>query len=260
MNPSAALEPVSETPAQISMTKDSSLVPMSRDAMASSIPEKSSMTPSIPIGNWPRIVTNEFPNTSPSASLPMARNTTDAPLRPPNRYCPANPPAPWQHGMAPNQQPTKFMRPTLTDTRAGESSARSGNRSDESLHTAITELSTDSGSCGTAPSQNPILKSSQVIPTSRRGDGPKRRPCRIDGSRTKQSTSPSANTMSAAGTRLQERRRRAMPSLETSSSSPEPVARMMKSSAARARTRPSRPRSGRATAVEAEEEREKSWT
>uniref|UniRef100_A0A0E0MZY9 Uncharacterized protein n=1 Tax=Oryza rufipogon TaxID=4529 RepID=A0A0E0MZY9_ORYRU len=46
MKPSAALEPVSDTPAQTSMTNDSSLLPMSRDAMASSIPEKSSMTPS----------------------------------------------------------------------------------------------------------------------------------------------------------------------------------------------------------------------
>uniref|UniRef100_A0A0D9YCE2 Uncharacterized protein n=1 Tax=Oryza glumipatula TaxID=40148 RepID=A0A0D9YCE2_9ORYZ len=260
MKPSAALEPVSDTPAQTSMTNDSCLLPMSRDAMASSIPEKSSMTPSIPIGNCPRIVTNELPNTSPSASLPMARNTTDAPLRPPNRYCPASPPAPWQHGMAPNQHPTKFMSPTLTDTRAGESSARSGNRSDDSLHTAITEFSTDSGSCGTAPSQNPILKSSQVILTSPNGAGPKRRSCRMDGSRTKQSTKPSANTISAAGTRLQERRRRLVPSLLTSSSSPEPGARIMNSSAASARTRPSRPRRGRGTEVEAEEEREKSCT
>jgi hypothetical protein len=70
----------------------------------------------------------------------------------------------------------------------------------------ISELSTDSESYGTAPYQNPILKSSQVIPTSCRGVGPKRRPYRIDGSRTKQSTSPSANTMSAAGTRLRDRR------------------------------------------------------
>ncbi|PON89420.1 hypothetical protein TorRG33x02_147710, partial [Trema orientale] len=112
---------------------------MSLDAIASSIPAKSKSTPRIPIGNWFKIPTNEFPNASARTSFAAPRSATDAPLRPPNLYCPASPPAPWHTGMAPNQHPTKFMTPTLIETLLAEAS-RSGNRSPDSLQTAITEF------------------------------------------------------------------------------------------------------------------------
>ncbi|KAJ6822293.1 putative molybdate transporter 2 [Iris pallida] len=244
------------------MTKDSSLLPMSLEAMASSIPENSSSTPRIPTGNWPSILTKEFPNSSPSASFPAARNSTDAPLRPPNRYCPASPPAPWQTGIAPNQHPARFISPTLTETAVAETSF-SGNRSAESLHTAITELSTDRGICGMAARTNPVFQSSHVILTMPILEGPNLRSLKMEGSRTKQSTKPSRNTSNAAGSTILLLRLRRPGGggincsvlLSLSLSSPEPVERTMKSRAERARTRPSRPSQGRGVAVDFPEER-----
>ena len=62
------------------------------------------------------------------------------------------PPAPWQHGMAPNAQPARFIAPTLTATDFGATGGRlSGNKSLESAHTATTELSVVSGSWGKPP-------------------------------------------------------------------------------------------------------------
>ena len=163
--PRAALEPVRDTAAQTIITKDDSLLPMSLEAMASSTPEKSRSTPKSPMGNCPKILTNELPNIRPSNSFPVPRNSTEAPLLPPHRYCPASPPAPWQTGMAPNQHPTRFIAPTLAETAVADTSL-SGNMSDDSLQTAMTELSTDSGICGTAALRNPIFQSSFEIFTT----------------------------------------------------------------------------------------------
>eukprot|EP00955_Chlamydomonas_euryale_P117392 366470-Chlamydomonas_euryale.AAC.14 len=65
------------------------------------------------------------------------------------RTCAASPPAPWQHGTAPNQQPTRFIAPTDAATRDGANSdpARSGKSCRASAVTAMTELSMVSGSC-----------------------------------------------------------------------------------------------------------------
>ena len=196
--PNAALDPVIETAAQTNITNDSSLVFMSLEAIANSIPANSKSTPRIPIGNCPNILTKEFPNTSPISNFPSPKNTTDAPLLPPNRYCPASPPALWQTGIAPNQHPTKFMTPTLTETEVTDTS-RSGNKSADSLHTAITEFRIDKGICGIAPRKNPIFQSSHVILRRWILDGPNRRSFTIEGSRIKQSTKPSIKTIKAAG-------------------------------------------------------------
>ncbi|ANM58406.1 unnamed protein product [Arabidopsis thaliana] len=83
-------------------------------------------------------------------------------------------------------------------------------------------------------------------------EGPNLRSLKMDGSRMKQSTNPSANTISADG--IEDRRRSLLRRdwlslLEVSARSPssaslslpEPVDKMMKSRAARAKIRPSRP-------------------
>lgn len=198
-NPNAALEPVNETAAQTNITKDSSLVFISLDAIANSIPANNNSTPRIPIGNCPRILTNEFPNTNPIASFPSPKNTTAIPLLAPNLYCPASPPAPWQTGIAPNQQPTKFITPTLIETFVADNSSRSGNRSPDNLHTAITEFKTDKGIWGIAALRNPTFQSSHVIFNTLISDGPNLRSLKIVGSRMKQSIKPSKNTIRAAG-------------------------------------------------------------
>ena len=69
-------------------------------------------SPSSGAGNRRSSANSEDPNSRPSASLIRPRKMGAAPLRAPNRACAARPPAPWQHGMAPNQQPTRFMAPT----------------------------------------------------------------------------------------------------------------------------------------------------
>ena len=61
------------------------------------------------------------------------------PVLAPNLYCPARPPAPWHIGIAPNQHPIRFIRPTLVDTLL-TSAPFFGKRSQESAHTAITEF------------------------------------------------------------------------------------------------------------------------
>uniref|UniRef100_A0A6N2KZM1 Uncharacterized protein n=1 Tax=Salix viminalis TaxID=40686 RepID=A0A6N2KZM1_SALVM len=143
--PSAALEPTSETAAHISITKASSFVFMSLEAIANSIPANNSSTPRTPTGNWFKTMTKELPKTKPRTNLAAPSRATQPPLLPPNLYCPASPPAPWQHGMAPNQHPTMFIIPTETEMEEAEKSFP-GNRSDDKLHTAITEFSTDRGS------------------------------------------------------------------------------------------------------------------
>uniref|UniRef100_A0A5K1E2B0 Uncharacterized protein n=1 Tax=Nymphaea colorata TaxID=210225 RepID=A0A5K1E2B0_9MAGN len=119
---------------------------MSLEAIANSMPENSSRTPKTPVGNSPMISLNEFPRTRPSTSFTKPRASTANPLRAPNLYCPASPPAPWQTGIAPNQQPMRFMAPTLTDTVVADTWAPlSGKRSVESLQTAMTELRMERG-------------------------------------------------------------------------------------------------------------------
>lgn len=226
---------------------------MSLEAIASSIPANSSSTPRIPIGNWPRTRMNEFPKTSPRNSFPNPRNTTERPVRAPKRYWPARPPAPWQTGIAPNQHPTKFINPTLTETLAADSSL-SGNRSPESLQTAMTEFSTESGICGIAARRNPIFQSSQVIFSTWSMDGPRLMFLKIEGSRTKQIISPNTNTKSADG--IDERilsllsirvlgclasTSPSVSSVELEWVSPAPVERTRKITEVRAMIRPSRP-------------------
>jgi len=253
-NPKAALEPVSETAAQTSITNDSCLVFMSLAAIANSIPANNKSTPRIPIGNSPKILPREFPNTKASTSFAIPRKTTEAPLLPPNLYCPAKPPAPWQQGMAPNQHPTKFISPTLTETCIAEAS-RSGNKSPDSLQTAITEFKTDNGIWGIAALTNPTLKSSQVILTTEIFEGPNLRSPKIEGSRIKHNTKPNKNTINAAGIvdkTLNLRRTLTLFSFSSSSSccggggsSPAPVVRTRKSTATRAMATPSRANQGR---------------
>ena len=137
--PCAALEPTSETTVQISITKDSSLEFMSLEAIASSIPANKSKTPSIPTGNWSKIFPKEVPNTKPNINLAVPRSTTHPPLLPPKLYCPANPPSPWQLGIAPNQHPITFINPTVTESDVADKSFP-GKRSVDNLHTPITEL------------------------------------------------------------------------------------------------------------------------
>ena len=78
--------------------------------------------------------------------------------------CAARPPAPWQHGMAPNQAPTMFMSPTLTDTSTG-CAGRAGNRSALSWHTATTLLSVVTGSCGIPVKMMPVAELSLSVLT-----------------------------------------------------------------------------------------------
>ncbi len=76
----------------------------------------------------------------------------EAPLRAPNRYCAARPPEPWQTGIAPNQQPTRFIAATLKPIAVTLGVGRSGSRSAASAETAMMELSVVSGSWPTAMS------------------------------------------------------------------------------------------------------------
>ena len=50
----------------------------------------------------------------PARTLRAPRSATLAPLRAPNRYCAARPPAPWHTGIAPNQHPARFIAATLS--------------------------------------------------------------------------------------------------------------------------------------------------
>ncbi|KAK8987836.1 hypothetical protein V6N11_065442 [Hibiscus sabdariffa] len=144
-NPIAALEPTSETAVHINITNTSSFEFISLQVIASSIPANKSRTPKSPMGNWCKIMTKDAPKAKPNTIFTVPRIATHPPLLPPNLYCPASPPAPWQHGMAPNQHPTKFIRPTVIETDVAENSFP-GKRSDDNLHTAITEFSIDKGS------------------------------------------------------------------------------------------------------------------
>ena len=115
--------------------------------MSSRLEEKS-ITPSMVFGKCPNSLTKELPKTSPRNILHTPRNTIDPPPRAPKAYCAAKPPAPWHDGIAPTQQPTRFITPTLVATELGDA-GKFGNNSLLSAHTDMTELSVVSGSCGT---------------------------------------------------------------------------------------------------------------
>ena len=100
--------------------------------------------------------------------------------------------------MAPNQHPTRFMAPIVTDTDVADA-AFSGNRSRVSLHTATTELSTDSGICGTAPLRNPCFHASRGMRTTRIRDGPARSSRTATGWRATANATPTTNTITADG-------------------------------------------------------------
>lgn len=144
-NPSAALDRTIETAVQTIITNDYSFEFMSLEAIANSIPENSSSTPSNPTENCTNTFTRELPNTNPSTNLAAPNTTTHPLILPPNFYCPA--PGPWHMGIAPDQHPT-----TLTDTDIAESSFPE-KRSDDNFQTAITEL----GICGIAPLMKPVF-------------------------------------------------------------------------------------------------------
>ena len=195
--PSAAFEP-RDTTVHTIITKASARLFWSRQAMASSTPAKRRRTPRRPIGNSERTTTNELPTRRPRIILVVPRRTTAAPLLAPNRVCPAKPPAPWHTGMAPNQQPTRFIRPTLVDTAVGVTNL-SGNKSLESLHTAMTEFRMERGIWGMAPFTNPVFQSLHVMVRIWGVDGPRVRLPQMLGSRMNARTMPRKKTMSAVG-------------------------------------------------------------
>jgi hypothetical protein len=55
---------------------------------------------------------------------------TAAPELAPNSCCAASPPEPWHTGMAPNQQPTRFMQPTEMDTARVDAACGEGNENE----------------------------------------------------------------------------------------------------------------------------------
>src|SRR4051812_8202892 len=101
---------------------------------------------------------SDEPSRTANSTFTAPRNRIEPFVRAPNRNWPANPPAPWHIGIAPNQQPTRFIMPTETATFRGVA-GRSGNRSIDKAHTAITEFNVVSGICGTAADLNELVKS-----------------------------------------------------------------------------------------------------
>jgi hypothetical protein len=84
------------------------------------------------------------------------------PLRAPKRYCAASPPEPWQAGMAPNQQPSRFIPATERPRDVTEGAAGwggEGKRSDARAAAAITELRRVRGSW---PSEAVVAASQKV--------------------------------------------------------------------------------------------------
>eukprot|EP01018_Ginkgo_biloba_P023525 Gb_26266 [translate_table: standard] len=134
----------------MSITNDSCFKFMSLEAIANSMPENNNRMLSNPIGNWVRSLSSEVSRSIPKKTFAMPKKATNAPLLAPKRYYPASPPAPWHTGIAPNQQPTKFITPTLADTDVALTSLW-GNRSVLNLQTAITKFKMERGIWGTLP-------------------------------------------------------------------------------------------------------------
>lgn len=68
--------------------------PLCRAAKESSTPATISITPSTPSGNARHNGSNADPNNTASNTFAVPRNSSDPFVLAPNRYCPANPPAP----------------------------------------------------------------------------------------------------------------------------------------------------------------------
>ena len=98
----------------------------------------------------------------------------------PNLTWAARPPAPWQEGMAPNQQPTKFMSPTDVETSPGFADL-SGNSWVASWQTEITEFNVVRGNWGNPALRIPVLHSSEVGTMTLGVEGPRLRVSNTDG-------------------------------------------------------------------------------
>lgn len=128
--------------------------------------------------------------------------------------------------------------------------SRSGNKSPDNLHTAITEFKTESGIWGIAARTNPIFQSSHVMLRMCNFEGPNFRDFKTEISRRKQINNPNKNTNRAAGivdkirsllARRPEWEDDGSTSLSLSCESPAPVVKIRNKQEARARNRPSNP-------------------
>mmetsp|Transcript_105 Transcript_105/g.363 ORF Transcript_105/g.363 Transcript_105/m.363 type:complete len:430 (-) Transcript_105:180-1469(-) len=159
----AAVFQVSVTVAVTNMTKAPRCVVSLWQVDASSTPATSSSTPSTVLGKAPSSGPRLEPNSSPSKIFIPPKKSMAMPERAPKRCWPARPPAPWQHGMTPNQQPTRFIAPTDVATSRGGAARPLAPYSDSlSSQTLTTELRIVSGSCGTAARTKPRHQSERL--------------------------------------------------------------------------------------------------
>ena len=100
--------------------------------------------------------------------------------------------------MAPNQQPTRFIRPTDVETSAGFAGL-SGNSWVASWQTEITEFKVVSGSWGNPALRIPVLHSSEVGTMTLGVEGPRLRLLNTDGFDAIVRIIPRATTIRAEG-------------------------------------------------------------
>ena len=127
---------------------------------ASSSPLTATITPKMLWGNTWQNVISVAPKRTAIRNL-LCPKTESNRCRPcPKAVLPCQAAGAVAHRHRANQHPIKFISPTEIETRLGVA-GRSGNRSADSAHTAMTEFNVVSGICGSAALGNAVRKSPQ---------------------------------------------------------------------------------------------------